>query len=278
MEKLPKLSQLKWASIISFFKKPKVKAEGIYMEQSFQNIIIPKSDIAQYTQFIGFKSGNPLCFLYLLAQRAQTQLMIQPQFTIPIPGLVHLANNLEQFSNFNHRIPFIIKANIKIKPALHNGSIKPIAQVDFYQNNVIVATCTSTYWVKNKKSVAKKIAIPIESKVLKNQFQIDIPYHIGKSYATISGDANPIHTQKWFARLLGFHQPIVHGWYMVSKIVESIEELTKSDIKSININFKSPVYMPSTLVVSFQKNSTKIDFEAKSENKIAITGTLLAQL
>ncbi len=275
MEKLPKLSLLKWASIFSFFKKPRVKPQGIFIQQNFSNISISENDLAQYAQFIGFKNANPLCYLYLLAQRAQTQLMVQPSFTLPIPGLVHLANHLEQFTAFNPNIPFTINAQIKVKPTAEIGSIKPIAQVNFYQNTTLVASCNSTYLVKKKKKNIKKTFNNIENRLFSHHFNINIPLNIGKSYSQVSGDSNPIHTQKWFAKLLGFNQPIVHGWYMVSKIVENIEEFTNSDVKTINVSFKNPVYMPTTLTINYSKNNKTIDFEAKNGEKIAIMGTLL---
>jgi acyl dehydratase len=105
----------------------------------------------------------------------------------------------------------------------------------------------------------------------------EIPKNLGQIYATASGDKNPIHSSKVFARIIGFPRPILQGWYSVSRIVKEYETENAIAFQSIAVNFKSPVFLPSQQKVEIQKNDkNEVLFQLtdKQTNKIVLNGKL----
>lgn len=271
---LPTLSQLKWRSIFSFLRVKKVPVQGIFIEKRFESIQISEQNLADYATFIGFKKPNPLCYLYLLAQRAQTQLMLDKKFSLPIPGLIHVGNELNKIVDIDFEQTFDIEANIIVNTS-ETDYFKPMAKVVFKQNNQVVAFCNSSYLMKKKS--AKKTRIKQKLIELK-EFNESIPYEFNQSkvlqYAKISGDSNPIHTYNFFAKMMGFPSTIVHGWYMTSKAVEAIEEEIGQEASQIIVQFTAPAEIPNKASIQFEALNQSADFQIVINEKQILKGFL----
>ena len=81
-----------------------------------------------------------------------------------------------------------------------------------------------------------------DGEILETEFQV--PGDIGKQYAKVTGDFNPIHVSRLGARLFGFPRPIAHGMWSVAKTFELIEH-TGFPIEHTAI-FKGPMFVGST--------------------------------
>jgi acyl dehydratase len=51
-----------------------------------------------------------------------------------------------------------------------------------------------------------------------------MPHNLGRQYAALSGDYNPVHLWPWSAKLFGFKKPIANGMYSIAKVQASIED------------------------------------------------------
>lgn len=271
---LPLLSQMRIPAALSLLRGKKIKPEGIHIHQYYEAVSIDQNALENYIDFMGFDNNQPLTYLYILAQRAQLASMLQPLFTIAIPGLIHVENELEKTGSVDFNAPFDlqVKGRVDYKKT---GSLIPIFEVDFMQSGKRVARCKSVYLAKRKqKKSSKKQNEVVHS--MKPDFQEcwALSADMGKKYARVSGDQNPIHTSTFFARLMGLKQPIVHGWYMVSRLCEQIERLKQEEVESIQVQFKNPVYLPSTSTFEFSEKNNNISFSisnCKSE-KLCMMG------
>ncbi|UPT68186.1 MAG: hypothetical protein M0D57_05910 [Sphingobacteriales bacterium JAD_PAG50586_3] len=220
---------------------------------------------------------TPFVYIYILAQRAQASLMLQKEFTIAIPGLVHIANRLEEVNPIDYSAPFDIVATVDVEYKAE-GSLIPVFNVELLQNGVTVARCQSTYLAKRKSNKPKGKATE-ENPVTKPFIAQDIviPTNAGRQYARVAGDRNPIHTSTLLAKLFGFKRPIAHGWYLVSRIVKECEALKNTTYKSINVEFKFPVFLPSSVVLQLEEkpDGTLVFFAlSKETNKLVLSGSL----
>jgi hypothetical protein len=66
---------------------------------------------------------------------------------------------------------------------------------------------------------------------------------IGKEYAELSGDRNPIHTSRRGARLFGFPGPIAHGMWSLSRCLGALEGRVPNSF-SVEAEFKAPLFFP----------------------------------
>lgn len=177
----------------------------IKIEKQYNDIKIDKSHVNNFSNHFGFSTKTPLSYLYTLAQRIQIDIMLRKQFTIPIPGLVHIENYLKQHSEYNFNIPFEIIANAVVEYK-DTGSLIPIFSIDIYQKGIKIVSCTSLNIAKRKTKMHKKKKVEMESEMEPYDFQEtwNLKPVLSKKYADISGDKNPIHTSSFFCKNVWF--------------------------------------------------------------------------
>src|SRR5205814_1192252 len=73
-----------------------------------------------------------------------------------------------------------------------------------------------------------------------------IPRNIGRRYAAVSGDINPIHLNPLAARLFGFRRAIAHGMWLQARCLAALEGRL-ADALTATVEFKSPLLLPSTV-------------------------------
>lgn len=276
---LPEFKQLIFPTFLSLAKGVKITDNGIHSRVQFNGIVISAADINGFATFMGMATPTPFVYLYILGQRAQAALMLQKEFTIAIPGLVHIANRLEELSPIDYNGPFDIVATVDVEYKA-TGSLIPVFNVDFIQKGVVVAKCKSTYLAKRKSNKPKgnvEIENPVTSPFIEQV--LTIPANAGRQYARVAGDRNPIHTSTLLAKLFGFKRPIAHGWYLVSKIVNQCEIEKNKAFKCIEVEFKSPVFLPGAIVLQVEEKPDGIllfSALSKESNKLVLTGILRA--
>jgi acyl dehydratase len=278
MTNLPLLKDMIFPSLLTITKGVKIKKEGISIEKTFRNVEIDRIALEKYTQFFDWQEECPLAFFYLMAQRAQTSLMLQSDFTIAIPGLVHISNRLEKLGTIDSNAPFDLAVKIDVAYK-ETGSLIPKCTVLFMQKYQPVIRCESTYIAKRKGGVRAKPQVDNEASIAKPFLSEiwEIAKNLGGIYATASGDKNPIHTSKFFAKIIGFRSPILQGWYSVSRIVKACERTNNTTYDFIEVDFKSPIFLPSQQKVVGQKtgiNDVLFQINDVATDKIILKGKL----
>lgn len=77
---------------------------------------------------------------------------------------------------------------------------------------------------------------------------------IGRRYAAVSGDVNPIHLSAVSAKAFGFPRAIAHGMYTASRaFTESRVDLSRP--LRWDVTFDAPVTLPGTVLVSYQDDA-----------------------
>ncbi len=240
------LNKMVRPALRTIIRGTKISKDGIHLMGHFNNGFIEKDKLNKFNEFIGFRHEKPLAYLYLMAQRAQAAVMLQKDYSLSIPGTVHLSNSLKLFEDYKIDEPFDIKATVIVKYK-ETGSLTPQFTVEIYQNDMMIAECKSGYLVKRKNRSGAKTKreqpVAISNYDFKKELQFD--KGLGTAYANVSDDHNPIHKSAIGARLAGFKSPIMQGWYLISKSIALIESEQNSIITSIENNFYSPVYLPS---------------------------------
>jgi acyl dehydratase len=255
MRQLPTFDQLLWPAARTFFRGVNISPKGILLEARYDQVPVEASDLAAYRQFMGLAEEAPLSYLYLLAQRAQIATMLDQDFSIAIIGMIHLENYLYQKAPFRYDQPFDIEVRVAVDYKA-SGSLSPVLEVVFWQKKILVAHCESRYLAKRKSKQPKNISKNTSTLEPATNWAWSETWTLaadtGRQYARVSGDRNPIHTSTLFARLVGFARPIAHGWYAVARAVGQIQQQSGRSIAGIEVQFKSPVLLPSqvTLQVS----------------------------
>ena len=69
---------------------------------------------------------------------------------------------------------------------------------------------------------------------------------LGRRYAAVSGDHNPIHLYPLTAKALGFKRQIAHGMWSLARCVAALENRLP-DAVTVDAAFKKPIFLPGTV-------------------------------
>ncbi len=69
---------------------------------------------------------------------------------------------------------------------------------------------------------------------------------LGRRYAAVSGDRNPIHLYPLTARVLGFKRQIAHGMWSAARCVAALENRLP-DAVTVEVAFKKPIFLPGSV-------------------------------
>lgn len=253
-----------------------IKPEGIHIDRIFDSVFVDLRRLERYRQFFGFQEPFPLPYLFLLAQRAQLALMLTKEYTIGVPGIIHLNSVTEKQNRFIMTEPFDLHAALDVDYN-EQGSLRPIFTLKYFQQGEVVATSTNHYLVrrksKNKKPSAKRVEEPLAFQSTPQEDTWKYSSDLSLEYAEVTDDHNPIHKSKRAARIAGFPSPIMHGWYSVSKATKWLSSLADNPPKRMEASFHKPVFLPGNYAVKAGKASAdgELGFELLNEqSEVAI--------
>lgn len=255
MEALPRLTSLLYKAFITLGRSKKLVGGDYKNNRTFVIASLSTERLLQFKSYFDLKESLPLPYFYLLSQGAQTALMVDKSFPLPVPGMIHINTSLTQLNDIDPDEETIIEVEVSIEDK-SEGSLLPLFKEKYIQNGITVIEIESKYLVKRKspsKTKVKREDLIIENtesnwladRWILKRFQ-------SYSYAKLSGDFNPIHLSSIIAYLSGFKRKFIQGWYLASKIIAEVEKETNMPAKSIEINFLKVAYLPSKLDFEFR--------------------------
>jgi acyl dehydratase len=84
--------------------------------------------------------------------------------------------------------------------------------------------------------------------------QLAAPESLGRRYAAIAGDLNPIHQHALLARPFGFERAIVHGTWTLARALAAAGWPTTPAFE-LEARFRRPVLLPSTIEVMARRTA-----------------------
>lgn len=212
----------------------------------------------------------PSVLVHIMAFPGQMSLLASEDFPLPLMGMVHLGNAVE------HRRPLAADSPVQIRTwteglrAHRRGTqfdvitevLTEDADVEAPADQDLLWQETSTYLSRGthlagvaseeSRSVAREEFAPPRKTA---QWHLDAD--IGRRYASVSGDWNPIHLSSLSAKALGMRSAIAHGMYAAGRMLEGREPQQAGHRWSIR--FEAPIRLPGT--VAFGARSTASDDE-----------------
>ena len=88
-----------------------------------------------------------------------------------------------------------------------------------------------------------------------------LPEDLGRSYAGVSGDVNPIHLHALSAKAMGFPRQIAHGMWTYARTLAALGR-TSLGPSSSSVWFTAPVFLPSTVELVVDRDADTRDRRA----------------
>ena len=166
----------------------------------------------------------------------------------PAMGTVHLANRITQ-----HRP---LSAGDVVRVELQAGELwaHEKGQVFSLELRILREGSTECVWQATQSllrvGVRSPTGLPFEAGVgeaspLTRWAAFDAPANIGRRYALVSGDYNPIHLWPFTARLLGFKRAMAHGLWTQARALAQLQQGGVWPQATLHTVFKRPLWLPA---------------------------------
>jgi len=209
-------------------------------------VTVERAHVDAYAAVCGFptKDTVPLPYPHMLAFPLHMAIMTDPAFPAPAIGTVHLENSIT-----GHR-PIAVGEELAVSASVGAAEPHPKGTVYRFVTEVragadLVWESTSTYLRRGRgddsaPSGATFPDAPPSGVVWK------LPADLGRRYAAVSGDHNPIHLYPLTAKALGFPRQIAHGMWSKARCIAALENRLPDAVR-VDVAFKKPIILPGSV-------------------------------
>ena len=228
------------------FKSGQYRVGDSLPELSAQSsgICINQEHLQAYRQLCGFEQGQgvPATYLHMLAFPLFLNILVQQQFPMKAMGQVHLRNTISVLQPFDPRQPLDMSAKIS-RSTITSKGLEWDIDVQIEADKQLVWTCESTFLHRCKTDIERSKPKGVR-KYGKPQLW-STESDLGRRYARVSGDYNPIHLTDLTAKLFGFKQAIAHGMWSKARCLAAMDKQLPDYGYSVAVNFHRPLFLPS---------------------------------
>lgn len=247
------------------------------------NVTINKPHLYAFCESISWPSHNqlPPTYLQMLANKYVQNILTQPGFPFSPLGIVHIENEINMLADVDLNVPIDIHCQLQPFQQHHKGvSFSVVIAVRQYQKNVFQADC-KMLCIDNKLPKTKGSPY-VEYQTAKNAITktLIFPSNIGRQYAKVSGDYNPIHLTTLTAKLLGFKRAIAHGMYSQALCLSQLHanEALKTGL-TIKVKFKQPLFLPAASTFDYAcQQDKKAEYTLVTNGKVNLQGRVTPSL
>jgi acyl dehydratase len=212
-----------------------------------EQVVAERARVDAYAAVCGFprKDAVPLTYPHMLAFPLHMAIMSDPAFPYPAIGMVHVENTITARR--------AIRVGEALDVTTSVGPPRPHAKGVLLDFVTAVTGDGETAW--ESTSTYLRRGRTIEGEPAPGLAILDaptggvewrLPANLGRTYAAVSGDANPIHLYPLTAKALGFPRQIAHGMWTKARSVAAIENRLP-DAVTVEVAFKKPVFLPGTV-------------------------------
>ena len=246
---LPMLLKAALPSVPGLGSLPGIRRHGSELPDlalTRHDVLIDVDHAAAYAEVCGFprKDTVPLAYPHLLAFGLHMAIMTDSAFPFPTIGTVHLENTITQ-----HR-PVAVTERLQVTARATN--LRPHTKGRVFDMLTAVHSAGELVWEETSTFLrrgqgnddAPAGATFPEAPPTGTVWRL--PGDLGRRYAGVSGDHNPIHLYPLTAKALGFPRQIAHGMWTMARCVAALENRLP-DAVEVSVAFKKPVLLPGSV-------------------------------
>ncbi|KFU79044.1 MaoC like domain-containing protein [Amycolatopsis lurida] len=208
-----------------------------------EGVVVDPAHLAAYNQVCGFRLDDvlPATYPHILAFPLQMALMTEADFPFPLLGMVHVANRITQHRQLRLDESFTLRVRAEdLRPHEKGKQFDVVSEL--LVGDSPVWTDVSTYLRRGggsgEKTARGQLSQPTANAIW------HVPGDIGRRYAEVSGDRNPIHLHPITAKAFGFPSAIAHGMWTKAHALAAFEGRLPEAF-AVDVKFKQPVLLPA---------------------------------
>ena len=216
------------------------------LTRSAPPVTVERAHVEAYASVCGFPSKDvvPLPYPHLLAFGLQMGIMSDPAFPAPAIGTVHLENSITQHRPVAIGETLAVTARVGAPLAHPKGTVYEFV-TEVRAGDELVWEEVSAYLRRGRSDDSASYGMTFPE-AAPTGTRWPLPADLGRRYAGVSGDANPIHLYPITAKALGFPRQIAHGMWTMARCVAALENRLPDAVR-VDVAFKRPVLLPGTV-------------------------------
>ncbi|WP_397457860.1 MaoC/PaaZ C-terminal domain-containing protein [Pseudomonas asplenii] len=214
-------------------------------------VTVDTKRLAAYRRICGFADSGlmPATYPHVLAFPLQLQLLTAHHFPFPLLGLVHLSNRIRILRPLGGVTSLRVGVQVQnLQPHAKGATFDLVTQID---------DALGPLWEAESRMLCRGVELPGEPPAalhgeptpMAELTRWACPSDIGRQYAKVSGDYNPIHLSTLSARLFGFPKAIAHGLWNKARTLAALGNHLPAANIEIDVTFRKPVFLPNELVL-----------------------------
>ena len=252
-------------------RKPKLDGAPVLPRERLVRpaVELSAAGIAAYGRACGFRreQGVPLSYPHVLAFPLHLLLLTRPSFPYPASGMVHLANRIRQHQRLQEGQALRLEVYCERWVAHPKGQALSIA-TRAYGADTLVWESDSVYLRRDVKDPVGEPwdgALPLQEDGLLRTQRWVLPADLGRRFAKVSGDFNPIHTSVIGAKLFGFRRAIAHGMWTLGRALAAQQPPGGLDQAQAHCDFKLPIFLPGQVALwNHPASGPRREFEVRN--------------
>jgi hypothetical protein len=226
--------------------------DGTIPEIVVQATISPNpSRLAAFRALVGDRSpGLPLTWPYVLATPLHMEIVGDRRFPLPGFGLVHQRERIERFAPIPEDAPLALACRVAGHEPHETGVSFDLTTTAHVGRELVWRSTTTAF--KRYPDAPRRHdrwegAPPVGE-------TWEVPANMGRQYARVSRNFDPIHLSGFTARPFGFPRAVVHGMWTVARSVAALS--LPGGPAFLEVSFRRPLLLPATVVFVADRGET----------------------
>jgi MaoC like domain len=221
--------------------------------------------VAAYAKACGFalRDHLPPTYPHVLAFPLHMAVMADGGFPFGAVGLVHVENRIEQHRRIGLGEGLTIRVRpTKLQPHPKGRTFSLLTEVEVGGQRVWESVSTMLRRGGSEKTSGSKRGSDAEEPLLPASAEWRLGGDLGRRYASVSGDRNPIHMHSLTAKPLGFPGAIAHGMWTKARCLAALESRLP-DAFAVDVRFRKPIVLPARVEFASDVEGEEIEFEVR---------------
>ena len=211
------------------------------------------SRLAAYDNVCGFGVRDlvPATWLHVQTFPLQLVLLSAPDSPFSLAGMVHVTNSMTLMRPVSVGERLTLSSSYG-PPREHRRGVLIDMVGEAHVGGELVWRGVSAYLVRDASLPGMLPEDQPDGVRLPSDVEIDadavwrLPANLGRRYASVSGDINPIHTSALGGKAFGFPRAIIQGMWTHARVLAALEPRLP-DAYRMDVRFTKPILLPSSV-------------------------------
>ena len=239
------------------------------LELQLDGVEVDRGRLADYARVCGLtlRDQLPATYPHVLSFPLQMRLMADGSFPFPLLGLVHIDNSITQ-----HRP---IATSERLDLAVRTEDLRPHPKGRAFTLVAEARSAGELVWAERGTILRRGGGDPEARSGLRPapvgedapavpEWKLD--GGLGRRYAAVSGDRNPIHMHSLSARAFGFPRAIAHGMWSEARCLAQLES-SIPDSFTVDVRFLKPILLPARVRFASERDASETRFALRDARK-----------